>query len=180
MKNTQIINRFFCLTVIGLLGLMIATTFTDRTNAQTDLKKMLAGESSKIWELKEIKTAETDLKEEDFDENKEFVLQSQLAQIVPETISFNTDGTCENVYVSQYKEGKISDDDYKAPCKWSVDGNTVEIIENINSDNKMEESRDEVFWLKDVEVNGKEFKSKFSLQGDYTGGVEQLEYETEK
>ncbi len=63
---------------------------------------------------------------------------------------------------------------------WSETNKYIEIIENINSDNKMEESRDEVFWLKDVEVNGKEFKSKFSLQGDYTGGVEQLEYETEK
>lgn len=179
MKNTQIINRFLCLTAIGLLGLVIANNFTVRTNAQTDLKTILAGESSKIWQLKEIKTAETNLEEEDFDENKEFVLKSQLAQIVPETISFKTDGTCENTYVSQYEEGKISDDDYIAPCKWSVVGNTVEIIENINNDNKIEESRNLVFWLKDVEVNGKEFKSKFSLQGDYTAGVEQLEYETE-
>jgi len=64
-------------------------------------------------------------KDFDFDENDAFALKSDLAQLIPYEIEFNADGTCENTYVSEYKNGKISDDDYTAPCEWSVEGNNI-------------------------------------------------------
>lgn len=175
----KIMNRFFYLSLIGLLGLALVAAFTHKAHAESDLKTMLSGESSKRWELRDVKLADKKYHEEDFNNNDEFELKNDVAQIVPETIVFHADGTCEMTYVSQYKDGKVVEGDYKVNGQWSVEGETVEIIENANGDSKLEESRDEVFWLKDVVVTEKGFKSKFSLQGDYTGGVQELGYEAE-
>lgn len=175
----KIMNRFFYLSLIGLLGLTLVAAFTRLTNAQADLKKMLSGESSKRWELRDVKLADKSYHEEDFNNNDEFELKNDVAQIVPDIIVFHADGTCEMTYVSQYKDGKVVEGDFKANGKWSVEGETVEIIENANGDNKLEEARDEIFWLKDLVITEKGFKSKFSLEGDYTGGVQELGYETD-
>lgn len=170
-------KRYLFLSLIGLVGLAMVAVVTNRISAKSDdLKAFLGGESSKTWELGEVKTDEKDMKDEDFDNNKEFAMQSELAQMVPVKIVFKADGTCENTYVSHYVNGKLTEDDLTLPCKWSVDGKTVEIIENTNNDNKIQESNDEVFWLKDVETIDKDFNCAFSLQGDYTAGVERLEY----
>ncbi|HRH40744.1 MAG TPA: hypothetical protein PKY82_03800 [Pyrinomonadaceae bacterium] len=170
-------KRYLFLSLIGLVGLAIVILATNRISAKSDdLKVFLGGESSKTWELGEVKTDEKEMKDEDFDGNKEFAMQSELAQMVPVKMVFKADGTCENTYVSHYVNGKLTEDDLTLPCKWSVDGKTVEIIENTNNDNKIQESNDEVFWLKDVETIDKDFNCAFSLQGDYTAGVERLEY----
>lgn len=170
-------KRYLFLSLIGLVGLAIVILATNRISAKSDdLKAFLGGESSKTWKLGEVKTAEKDMKNEDFDGDKEFAMQSELAQMVPVKIVFKADGTCENTYVSHYKDGKLTEEDLTLPCKWSVDGKTVEIIENTNGDDKIQESNDEVFWLKDVETIDKDFNCAFSLQGDYTAGVERLEY----
>ncbi len=170
-------KRHLVLSLIGLVGLVMVAVATNRINAKSDdLKAFLGGESSKTWELGEVKTDEKDMKDEDFDGNKEFAMQSELAQMVPVKIVFKADGSCENTYVSHYVNGKLTEEDLTLPCKWSVDGKTVEIIENTNGDDKIQESNDEVFWLKDVETIDKDFNCAFSLQGDYTAGVERLEY----
>ena len=170
-------KRYLFLSLIGLVGLAMVAVVTNRISAKSDdLKAFLGGESSKTWKLGEVKTDEKDMKDEDFDGNKEFAMQSELAQMVPVKIVFKADGSCENTYVSHYVNGKLTEDDLTLPCKWSVDGKTVEIIENTNNDNKIQESNDEVFWLKDVETIDKDFNCAFSLQGDYTAGVERLEY----
>lgn len=173
-------KRIFYFGLIGLMGLATAVTFTDHTNAQTDLKKKLAGDSEKKWQLNEIKTDDKDYKNEDFDQDKKFALESELAQIVPEEILFRVDGTCETTYVSQYEDGKISDDDYTAPCVWSVKGSTVKIIENADEDAEIEESEDQVFWLKDVKITRTQIKCSFSLQGNYTAGIEKLVYDIDE
>jgi hypothetical protein len=184
MKREIFINkmtkRLFYFGLISLFGLATITVFTNRINAQADLKQLLAGDSEKKWQLNEIKTIDKDYQNENFDEDKEFALESELAQIVPEEILFRADGTCQTTYVSQYEDGTISDEDYTAPCEWSVEGDKVEIIENVNGDSEIEESRDQVFWLDDVTINGKELKSKFSLQGNYTAGIEELVYEIDE
>ncbi|MBX7171060.1 MAG: hypothetical protein K1X72_08885 [Pyrinomonadaceae bacterium] len=170
-------KRYLFLSLIGLVGLAMVAVVTNRISAKSDdLKAFLGGESSKTWKLGEVKTDEKDMKDEDFDGNKEFAMQSELAQMVPVKIVFKADGSCENTYVSHYVNGKLTEDDLTLPCKWSVDGKTVEIIENTNSDDKIQQSNDEVFWLKDVETIDKDFNCAFSLQGDYTAGVERLEY----
>jgi hypothetical protein len=174
--TNKIINRFFYVCLSSLLGLTFTVAFA---NAQTDLKKTLAGEDSKKWELRDVKLIGKTYHEEEFNDNDEFELKNEAAQLVPETIVFNADGTCEMTYVSQYKDGKIVEGDYTVRGKWSIEGDTVEIIENANADNKLEESRDEVFWLKDVVVSKNGFRCKFEMQGDYTGGVEELGYELE-
>lgn len=173
----KITKRFFWLGLISLVGVAIFALATNRISAKSDdLKSFLGGEASKMWMLGEIKTDEKDMKEADFDGDKEFAMQSELAQMVPVKIVFKADGTCENTYVSHYVNGKLSEEDLTLPCKWSVDEKTVEIIENTNGDDKFQEVNDEVFWLKDVETIDKDFNCGFSLQGDYTGGVERLEY----
>ncbi|MBL8206431.1 MAG: hypothetical protein JNM09_19495 [Blastocatellia bacterium] len=172
-------NQFFYLSMIGLLGLVFIAAFTRQTNAQTDLKKLLAGQTSKQWELRDVKTDEKSFHEEEFNDNDEFELKSQLAQLIPETIVFNADGTCVLTYASQYKNGKVIEGDYKAIGKWSVDGKSVKILEEVNGDGKVEEKRDEIMWLKDVVATENSIKSKFALEGDYTGGVQELGYETE-
>lgn len=170
-------KRIFYLSLIGLIGLAIFALANNRISANSeDLKAFLGGESSKTWKLGEVKTEDFDKKDEDFDGDKEFAMQSQLAQMVPVKTVFKADGTCENTYVSHYKDGKLTEDDLTLPCKWSIDGTTVEIIENTNGDDKIQESNDEVFWLKDVQTIDKDFNCAFSLQGDYTAGVERLEY----
>ena len=178
--NNKLMKRIFYFGLLGLMGLATAVTFTDRTNAQTGLQKMLAGNSEKKWQLNEIKTSGKAYKNEDFDKDKKFALQSELAQIVPAEILFRADGTCENTYVSQYEDGKISDDDYSAPCEWSVKGSTVKIIENADEDAEIEESEDQVFWLKDVKITRTQIKSRFSLQGNYTAGIEKLVYDIDE
>jgi hypothetical protein len=177
LLSNKMINRVFYLSLIGLVGLAVVISFTNRTNAQADLKKMLAG---KTWQLKEVKTSDQDLKAEDFDKDEEFALESDLAQIIPNTIVFKADGTCELTYVSECQEGKVVEDDYSASGKWSVTGNTVKIIENVNEDDEMDESHDEVFWLKEVNITRNELKCKFCMQGNYTAGVEKLVYEIEQ
>lgn len=178
--TNKILKRSFYLGLIGVVGLAGLITFTDSTNANGDLKKLLVGKTEKRLQLNEIKTLDNDLENENFDEDKEFALESELAQIVPEEILFRADGTCENTYVSQYEKGEISDDDYTAPCIWSVEGNKVKIIENADKDAEIEESEDEVFWLKDVRIAGKELKSKFAMQGNYTAGIKELVYEIDE
>lgn len=170
-------KRYLFLSLIGLVGLAIVILATNRISAKSDdLKAFLGGESSKTWKLGEVKTDEKDMKDEDFDGDKEFAMQSELAQMIPVKIVFKADGSCENTYVSHYVNGKLTEDDLTLPCKWSVDGKTVEIIENTNNDDKIQESNDEVFWLKDIETIDKDFNCAFSLQGEYTAGVERLEY----
>ena len=79
-----------------------------------------------------------------------------------------------NAYVSKYESGKISDDNYTAPCECSIEGNNVEIIENADDDDEIDESNDEVFTLIGVTIKGNELRSKFSVAGNYTGGGEAL------
>lgn len=68
--------------------------------------------------------------------------------------------------MSQYEDGKISDDDYSAPCEWSIEGNNVKIIENADDDAEIEEAEDMVITLIGVTIKGKELRSKFTVQGN--------------
>lgn len=172
----KLTNRFFLLAIIGVLGVIGMAGFTRIANAQSDLKAQLTGATSKQWQLHELKTDEQDLRAEDFDENKDFALRSQLAQIVPDSIIFKADGTCETTYVSQYLRGQVVDTDLKLPCRWSVEGANVKIIEEASGDSKLEESRDETMWLKQVSITGDRLQCQFALQGGYTGGVSRLEF----
>lgn len=177
MKQIPIIRkvlRSFSAAFVVIVCFASAITFSTQANAQTNLKKLLAGADGKTWQLSEVRASGRTFKNIDFDEDDTFAQKSELAQLVPYEITFDPDGTCENTYVSQYEDGEISDDDYTAPCEWSVEGNNVEIIENVDEDAEIDESEDEVITLIGVTVRGNELRSKFSIQGSYTGGVEAL------
>lgn len=169
----KITNRFYYLALLSMLGLI---GLTGTVSAQSDLKSQLTGGTSRQWQLHELKTDEQDLRAEDFDENKDFSMRSQLAQIVPDSIVFRNDGTCESTYVSQYMDGKVVDTDLKQPCRWVVEGADIKIVEEASGDSKLEESRDEILWLKQVSITGDRLQCRFSLQGGYTGGVSRLEF----
>jgi hypothetical protein len=178
MKKVMFINKAMSnlshVTVIAMVWLSLTCSFATQANGQTTLKRLLAGTSSKTWELSEVRASGKSFKNIDFDEDDTFALKSDLAQLIPFSIEFNADGTCENTYVSQYENGEISDDDYTAPCEWSVKGNNVEIIENADDEAEIDEAEDEVITLIGVTVKGNELRSKFSIAGSYTGGVESL------
>ena len=167
-------SKLTWVTRIVMVGLLLTGAFATQANAQTNLKKLLAGTTSKTWQLSEVRASGKVIKNIDFDEDDTFALRSDLAQLIPYEIEFNADGTCENTYVSQYEDGEISDDDYTAPCEWSVEGNNVEIIENVDDDAEIDEAEDEVITLIGVTIKGKELRSKFSVGGNYTGVVEAL------
>lgn len=177
MKKDLLINKVFSkMSCLVLIAFVVAVAFATQAKAQTNLKKLLAGTTSKTWQLSEVKADGKVIKNIDFDEDDAFALRSGLAQLIPYEIEFNADGTCENTYVSQYDDGEISDDDYTAPCEWSVEGNNVEIIENVDDEEEIEEAEDEVITLIGVTVKGNELRSKFSIQGNYTGGVQSLAF----
>lgn len=50
----------------------------------------------------------------------------------------------------------------------------VLIIKNADEEEEIEEAEDEVITLIGVTTKGKELRSKFTVQGNYTGGVEAL------
>ncbi len=178
MKEKLLVNKMILglsrMASIALVALAVTYTLATPANAQTDLKKLLAGTEGKTWQLSEVKASGKSFKNIDFDQDDAFAQKSDLAQLVPYEITFNVDGTCENTYVSRYDDGKISDDDYSAPCEWSGKGKNVQIIENADEEAEIEEAEDEVITLLGVTIKGKELRTKFTLQGNYTGGVEAL------
>lgn len=159
---------------IALVAFAMTFNLTAAVNAQTDLKKLLAGTEGKTWQLSEVKASGKSFKNINFDENDAFAQESELAQLIPYLITFEPNGTCENTYVSQYDDGTVSDEDYTAPCEWYVEGKDIEIIEDANEDQDIDDSKDEVIRLIGVTIKGKELRTKFTIQGNYTGGVEAL------
>jgi CspA family cold shock protein len=181
MNTTRILSANIIRAWFGLAGsiMIVMGGLTVTAHAQAGLKNQLAGGSHKRWELREIKTADQDLKESDFDKDEQFALKSDLAQLVPEAIVFHADGTCETTYVSEYSGDKVVDADLHLNCQWSVEGGSVEIVEEANGDNRLEEARDAVMTLTNASVSGDHLLAGFMLEGSYTGGVHALTYAAE-
>lgn len=187
-KATTISRRAFSLATMGTLAALAipGLAFSKRQDQDqdkekekvVDLKAELAGKESQKWQLDLIKTDEKEYTSEHFDKDGEFE-KTDLAQLVPCQLTFNANGTCEMLYASAYKDGKLVPNDLKAKGKWAVDAKDkkkVKLIEDANDDKKIDEEHDEVIWFKAVKLEEDVFTCKFSLQGDYTGGVEKLQY----
>lgn len=187
-KTTTISRRAFILAATGTLAVLTipGLGFAKRQDQDqdadkdkvVDLKAELPGDDTQTWMLTEVKTKEKEYTGEHFEKNKEFE-KSDLAQLVPSQLTLRADGRCLMVYASKFQEGKLVPDDYHADGQWAVDAKDkkkVKLIEDVNGDKKINETHDEVIWLKDINLDEDHFTCKFSLQGDYTGGVTQLKY----
>lgn len=179
MKNEKMMNRVFYLALIGLLASATFAGFTPRIDAHMDLKEMLVGETGKRWEQKDIELDPEEHNKEETAEGEAVETGYRLATIVPGIIDLKADGTCEMTYFSHYKDGKMVKEHYKAKGKWTIEGKSLKIIEDVTEDGKIDEKSDQTIWLKDIVVTENKFKSKFSLQDSYTGGVKELAYATE-
>ena len=101
------------------------------------LASQLTGGDSRAWELRscDLEGAD-DWTWEEFGDHDEFEEDSDLAQLLPETIVFHNNGTCEMLYVSYYMESddtpydNFTDEDLTVKGRWSVSGNTVTITED--------------------------------------------------
>ncbi len=118
---------------ILFLGLCLCMHFS---GGAQDLREVLCGGDSRIWELRDINfTGDTDWESEEFGDLDEFDKESELAQLIPETIIFYEDGTCEMVYVSYYPDSDDSpsdnfdDDDLTVHGTWRLTSYGVEVTE---------------------------------------------------
>lgn len=148
--------------------------------AQDDIVELLAGEESITWELREIHWYENqDFESEEFSEDEQFARESELAQLIPETIVFYADGTCDLVYVSHYDEnGELEVEALELSGQWSFDGQSIKILEP-NDDGEIDEEEGSAWWLTDIQIGEGKFECGFSLYG-FTDGIEGLEYELEE
>ncbi len=156
MKNKKI-TLFLCLCLFACY----------RSTGQ-NLAATLCGGDSRVWELRDIDLyGSAEWESEEFGDDPNFEKNSELAQLLPETITFNADGTCEILYVSSYNEDddspsdNFSDEDVTVSGTWSVSGNTVTVRES---------DGDGWWWqLTSITVkedeDGSNFECKFSYDG---------------
>lgn len=145
-----------------------------------DIAQQLTGGNSHTWELREIKWIDNrDLKSEEFSEDAEFTLNTELGQMLPETIVFNFNGSCDLLYSSYYDaSGQLVAAPKILLGSWSVVGTDVKILEP-NGDGVIDENMGSAWWLKNVTINGKTIACNYDLYG-YDDGIRGLEYEMEK
>ncbi len=145
-----------------------------------DVKSFLTGGASRRWELREVRWIDNKVfHEEEFSANEEFTKRTELAQLVPETIIFHADGSCELSYVSYYnKKGELEATPYNEKGKWAFDGQHVKILLP-NDDGKIDEAKGSAWSLTNIQVSEGKFKCKFDLYG-FTAGIEEIEYDIEK
>jgi hypothetical protein len=145
-----------------------------------DVAQSLTGGSSRTWELREIHWFNNqELESEEFSENAQYARQTELAQLVPETIVFHADGSCDLLYVSYYSDnGELLVKPLELKGQWSFDGQSVKILEPTD-DGVIDEAKGSAWWLQDIQVSEGRIESKFNLYG-YTDGIRGIEYELEQ
>lgn len=133
------------------------------------------------WELHEIDfELGPSLEDEEFGEGDDFESTDEATEI-PETITFNEDGTCTLFYWAYYtdeedeEEEYVDDDDelimtgIEVSGTWKFDGSNITIKED---DLEVE------WYLTNVQFGDGFFRCGFSLL-DFTWGIEALEYGSE-
>ncbi|MBI5915891.1 MAG: hypothetical protein HY842_10975 [Bacteroidetes bacterium] len=145
-----------------------------------DVAQSLTGGGSRTWELREIHWFNNqELESEEFSEDAQYARQTELAQLVPETIVFHDDGTCDLLYVSYYTENdELVVRPLELKGQWSFDGQSVKILEPTD-DGVIDEEKGSAWWLEDIVMGEGKFESKFNLYG-FTDGIRGIEYEVQQ
>ncbi len=148
-----------------------------RANAQS-VTQILTGGDSREWELRKIDMTEgTDFSYEEFGDHDEFEEDSELAQLIPETVVFHSNGTCEMLYVSYFEEDddtpydNFTDSDITIKGRWRVSGNNVTITE----DGGWVWSMNNLDFLKDDE-GGYDFQCNLAFEGS-TKDIQEIVYD---
>lgn len=131
MKNQE--NMKTSTSIIILCLFLLAGS---QANAQS-ISSLLCGDDSRAWELRKCDLeGMEDWEWEEFGDHDEFEEDSDLAQLLPETIIFYKNGTCEMLYVSYFIESddtpydNFTDSDITVKGQWQVSGNSVTVTED--------------------------------------------------
>jgi hypothetical protein len=134
-----------------------------------------------VWELHAIDFEMTEpMRDEEFGEGDGFTSTDEATEI-PETITFNEDGTCTLLFLAYYAEEEeeeddtyIDDDDELMMSGIEISG-TWEIVNGNNI--KITEESGVEWYLTDIDMDEEAgfFTCGFSLLG-FTWGIEMLEY----
>ncbi len=122
-------------------------------------------------------TEGTDFSYEEFGDHDEFEEDSELAQLIPETVVFHSNGTCEMLYVSYFEEDddtpydNFTDSDITIKGRWRVSGNNVTITE----DGGWVWSMNNLDFLKDDE-GGYDFQCNLAFEGS-TKDIQEIVYD---
>lgn len=149
------------------------------------LKQALSGDDGKTWELHEIVWVDGDEQESDeFGENEAYIENYDEATMIPETITFYADGTCELLYIAAYSETDGDADEdlvieaYTVTGTWKVSGSNVKILEPAEEgedDGGLDPEPGFCWWLMNVQVEGDEIACGFQYYG-YTDGIKTLRF----
>ena len=154
-----------------------------------DIGQALHGGGSQTWELREIIWEDGDKQEsEEFAEDEEYIEEYDEATMIPETITFHADGTCELLYIAFFSEtDNDEDEDMVVEARiveghWEIVGNDVKIMEPAEEgedDGGLDAGEGFAWWLKNIRIGDDEFESGFEYYG-YTDGIQSIEFDLEQ
>lgn len=172
-ENQDYMKIRICIFITGMFLLAIP-----RGNAQS-IAAILTGGDSREWELRKIDLEEgTDWESEEFGDNDEFEENSEFAQLIPETIVFHANGTCELLYVSYFLDeddtpyDNFTDSDLTVRGRWQISGNSVVITEPDGWTWAMKN----LDFLKDDDDGGYDFECKVAFEC-HTNDIEEIVFD---
>lgn len=171
---------------IWSLAVCLLTSFQLRAQG---IGPALHGGGSQTWELREIIWVDGEkLESEEFGENEDYVEEYDEATLIPETITFHADGTCELLYVAFFSEtDSDEDEDLVEEVRivegtWKVVGKDVKIMEPADGDEDdgdLDPGEGYAWWLKNIRIDDGEFECGFEYYG-FTDGIQALEFDLEE
>ncbi|MCE7923390.1 MAG: hypothetical protein DYG98_10055 [Haliscomenobacteraceae bacterium CHB4] len=154
-----------------------------------DIAEALHGGDSKTWELRQITWVDGEEEEsEEFGEDEEYIEEHDEATLIPETITFHADGTCELLYIAFFSEtDSDEDEDLVVEARivegyWEVVGQDVKIMEPAEEgedDEGLDPGEGYAWWLKNIQIGDDEFECGFEYYG-FTDGIQSIEFDLEQ
>jgi|GEM_PF-1828608 len=179
-----------------ILFLIICIFASQQGIAQKDIKSFLHGGDAISWELRTIIWDDGErLDSEEFGEGEgdDYTLNNDDATLIPETITFYKDGTCELLYIAYYgqtdsdEDEELIDESYVLIAKWTLTGNNIRITEPEDSDGAAD-GRDDggldpypgyCWQLTNIKIENATFSCGYDFYG-FNSGIKTLIFEAEK
>lgn len=152
-------------------------------------KSTLAGEDKMTWELYYIEWVDGDKQQsKEFSEEEDYIENYDEATMIPETITFYSDGTCDLLYLASYGETDNDEDEdliveeYTVNARWQLLGNSVKILEPAeegDDDGGLDSGDGISWWLTNIEYEYDEESGDIDIKCgykfyDYTGGIKEV------
>ncbi len=169
----------------NLLLLFLCLLAAIQSGLSQNLKQAISSSDGKTWELHEIVWIDGDEQESDeFGENEAYIENYDEATMIPETITFYSDGTCELLYIASYNETDGDADEdlvveaYLVTGTWKTQGSNIKILEPAEEgedDGGLDPEPGFCWWLMNVQVAEGEINCGFQYYG-YTDGIQTLRF----